>query len=587
MKIDFDFSDPVSLLNLCKKRLAGFSIARLVVFILLLVVVVIGVSDRSSVALLFFPLSFLFIYLIKAFNGEKDKQRFLEAILVMKSDRELRKKRDLSSFEEGDEFLDKTHPFASDLDLFGMHSLFQLINHTVSAGAKKQLADWLLSATNVSLSDKRRAAIQELAGKGRFLEEFEGIGKAFLREEKSKASFYSWLATPDAWRSWYWVPAAVGPVLGIVLLIGVLFGWIRFEFLSLFILVGVFFLSFVFKPLLSAMKAMPNEGDLKTYKLWCLVMESQSFEDPYLKTLHKPLVDTNFEASIALNALEARTFLIQNRSNLMYLIFNLLFWVDFLVLARIERWRKTYGKHMQVWERTFEEWQVLVSLASFEREEQVSCDFRWQADLTLDVENIRHPLISPQTCVSNDFQLGKDIKLGLLTGSNMSGKTTFMRTLGINQVMANIGLSPMASKYHSGPFFLYTSMRNTDNLGESVSSFYAELSRIKGLLTLTEAGTPVFFLLDEILKGTNTSDRIMGSEALIRQLLATPAKGIISTHDIELSELAAKIPELANYSFHHDIHDNEISFDYKIKSGPCPNFNAHKLMELMGIRFSR
>ena len=161
-----------------------------------------------------------------------------------------------------------------------------------------------------------------------------------------------------------------------------------------------------------------------------------------------------------------------------------------------------------------------------------------------------------------------------------------MRTLGINHVMANIGLSPMASKYHSGPFLLYTSMRNTDNLGESVSSFYAELSRIKGLLTLTEAGTPVFFLLDEILKGTNTSDRIMGSEALIRQLLDTPAKGIISTHDIELSELAETIPALSNFSFHHDIRDNEISFDYKIKNGPCPNFNAHKLMELMGIRFS-
>lgn len=585
MKIDFDFSDPVLLLNLCKKRLAGLSIARLIVFILLLVVVVIGVSESSPLALLFFPMSLFFIYLIKRFNGEKDKQQFLEAIVVLKEDRVLRENRELTSFEEGGEFLNKTHPFASDLDLFGPHSLFQLINHTVSVGAKKLLANWLLSGTDVSVSDKRRSAIRELVGKDQFLEEFEGIGKAFLKEEKSKSSFYSWLATPDAWRNWYWIPAVIGPILGLVLLMGVLFGWIRFEFLSIFILVGVFFLSFVFKPLLAAMKAMPNEGDLKTYRSWAMVMESQSFEDPYLKTLHRPLVDTGFEASIALKALESQTFLIQNRANLMYLIFNLLFWIDFLALFRIELWRKKYGSKMQVWESTFNDWEVLISLASFEREENVNCDFRWHAQLTVEVESLRHPLIQSQACVRNDFQLDKDLKLGLLTGSNMSGKTTFMRTLGINHVIANIGLSPMASKYHSGPFLLYTSMRNTDNLGESVSSFYAELSRIKGLLTLTESGTPVFFLLDEILKGTNTSDRIMGSEALIRQLLATPAKGIISTHDIELSELASSIPELTNFSFHHDIQDNEISFDYKIKSGPCPNFNAHKLMELMGIRF--
>lgn len=585
MKIDFDFSDPVLLLNLCKKRLAGLSVARLIVFVLLLAVVVIGVSDGSPVALLFFPMSLFFIYLIKKFNGEKDKQQFLEAILVIKENRKLRKNRELNSFEDGSEFLEKTHPFAGDLDLFGPHSLFQLINHTVSAGARKLLANWLLSGTDVSVSDKRRTAIRELVGKGRLLEEFEGIGRAFLKEEKSKSSFYSWLSTPNAWRNWYWIPAVIGPVFGLILLTGVLFGWIRFEFLSMFILVGVFLLSFVFKPLLSAMKAMPNEGDLKTYRSWALVMERQSFEDSYLKTLHKPLLDTGFEASIALDALESQTFLIQNRANLMYLIFNLLFWIDFLVLFRIERWRKKYGSKMQVWERTFDEWEVVISLASFEREESVTCDFQWHADLTIEVENLRHPLIQPQTCVSNDFQLDNTLKIGLLTGSNMSGKTTFMRTLGINHVMANIGLSPMATKYYSGPFLLYTSMRNTDNLGESVSSFYAELSRIKGLLTLTESGIPVFFLLDEILKGTNTSDRIMGSEALIRQLLATPAKGIISTHDIELSELAASIPELTNFSFHHDIQDNEISFDYKIKNGPCPNFNAHKLMELMGIRF--
>ncbi|MEX0883542.1 MAG: DNA mismatch repair protein, partial [Cyclobacteriaceae bacterium] len=172
----------------------------------------------------------------------------------------------------------------------------------------------------------------------------------------------------------------------------------------------------------------------------------------------------------------------------------------------------------------------------------------------------------------------------LLTGSNMSGKTTFMRTIGTNMVLAGMGLSPMATYFSIGEFQLYTSMRNTDSLGESVSSFYAELARIKGLLDNADTDKPIFYLLDEILKGTNTADRILGSEALIRQLIQSSSKGFISTHDIELSDLETKMEELVNYSFHHDIKDEEIVFDYKIKRGPCPNFNAQKLMELMGIK---
>lgn len=169
----------------------------------------------------------------------------------------------------------------------------------------------------------------------------------------------------------------------------------------------------------------------------------------------------------------------------------------------------------------------------------------------------------------------------------MSGKTTFMRTLGINWVLANQGLPVFATSFESYPFQLFTSMRNSDNLGESVSSFYAELARIKKILSESEQGTPVFFLMDEILKGTNTTDRIMGSEALIRQLAATVAKGIISTHDIELSALEKAHAYLRNYSFHSDIQEDTIQFDYTIKSGPCPSFNAQKLMQLMGIKIQK
>jgi DNA mismatch repair ATPase MutS len=277
--------------------------------------------------------------------------------------------------------------------------------------------------------------------------------------------------------------------------------------------------------------------------------------------------------------------MIQNRVNLMFVIFNLVFWIDFFLLWRVEIWRKKFGNNIAAWEEVFDTWQVLVSLGAFTYEEKSYCIPTWSKERIIEATNLKHPLIAKEKAVGNDFSLAENSKTILLTGSNMSGKTTFMRTLGINMVMANVGLSPMAESFILGPFQLFTSMRNADNLGESVSSFYAELARIKQLLSKAEAGENVYFLLDEILKGTNTADRIMGSEALIRQLAASNCKGIISTHDIELSQLESSFAFLVNKSFHSEIMDDKIHFDYKLKPGPCPSFNAHKLMELMGIKF--
>jgi ABC-type multidrug transport system fused ATPase/permease subunit len=586
MLIDFDTTHPEKELEGVKAKLTALSLTRLIVFLALGAVVIVGISEMRWLLSLFFPLSFLFIYLIIRFNRQKDKQAFLETVLQIRADKEKRLARELSSFDAGDKFRDKNHPFANDLDLFGDHSLFQLINHTVNEGGKAKLAQWMLAGSNPSTAQERYAAITELSGKEDFLLNFEALGKAFWKKEKSKAAFYQWLKAPALWKSWYIVPAVLGPVAGISLLAGTLFAGLPVSLISLLILLGMFFLSFVFVPLMQVSKQMPDEGDLKTLTAWARQLEGVHFENEHLKELQKPVIDGEYKASEALKALEQQSFMVQSRINLMYLIFNMLFWVDFAVLMRLEKWKKQYASHIQQWDDLFNEWQALVSLAAFTADEKLSCEMTWTDSLTLEAEDVKHPLIPKSTCVGNDFSLLKEKQIVLLTGSNMSGKTTFMRTLGINIVLANLGLNPCAKTFVLGPFQLFTSMRNTDNLGENVSSFYAELARIRELLVRAEAGVPIFFLLDEILKGTNTTDRIMGSEALIRQLISSQSKGIISTHDIELSELSTRIPSLTNASFHSEIKENEILFDYKIKTGPCPSFNAYKLMELMGIRFA-
>lgn len=585
MHIDFDTTSPKKELEGVKRYITTLSLARLVVFLLLGAVVLVGLAEIRWLLSLFFPLSAIFIYLIVRFNSQKDKQAFLEAVLQINADRENRLARELSSFDGGEQFRDKKHPFANDLDLFGDHSLFQLINHTVNEGGKTQLAQWMLSEGSPEVAKKRYRAINELVQNKSFLLNFEALGKAFWKEEKSKTLFYQWLRAPSIWKSWYIVPAVLGPVGGILILTAVIFGNFPPSLLSLFILIGMFFLGWVFRPLLQVAQIMPDEGDLKTLTAWARQLENIDFKNEYLKELQQPVSNGNYKASEALKTLEQHSFMVQNRGNLMYLIFNLLFWVDFPVLMRLEKWKKQYSQQIQQWDGLFNEWQALVSLAAFTADERLSCEMSWSSELNLEAKNIKHPLIHKDLCVGNDFGLKDSSQVVLLTGSNMSGKTTFMRTIGINMVLAYLGLNPFAEKFSVGPFLLFTSMRNTDNLGENVSSFYAELARIRELLLRSEKGNPVFFLLDEILKGTNTTDRIMGSEALIRQLISGKGKGIISTHDIELSELSKTIPSLVNASFHSEIRENEILFDYKLKHGPCPSFNAHKLMELMGIRF--
>lgn len=586
MHIKFDPGSPKKELNSVRQKAASISIARLIVFLLLGALIIVGISELRWLLAFFFPISFLFIYLIILFNREKDKEAFLLAVVQIEEDKEKRKERNLSSFDQGSEFLNKKHSFSNDLDLFGEHSLFQLINHTVSVGGRSHLSKWMLAETSVPLAQKRYPAVEELSSKSNFLLYFEAYGKAFLKEEKSKGKFFHWLTTTSIWKSWYIIPSIAGPLVGILLLGLVLFGYISASFLSLFILIGMVLLGQIFKPLIHIAQLMPNSGDLKTMTAWAMQLEEENFSNEYLNKLKNQVSNGEYKASEALKSLEQQTFMVQNRTNMMYLIFNLLFWIDFPVLMRLEKWKSKYGVQIQYWEEVFNEWQTLVSLAAFTADEKLECDTSWSSELTMEVKDIKHPLIAPNSCVGNDFSLSNNNNTVLLTGSNMSGKTTFMRTLGINIVLAKLGLNPMAKKFHIGPFMLFTSMRNTDNLGENVSSFYAELARIRELLLQAEAGSPIFFLLDEILKGTNTTDRIMGSEALIRQLSQSNCKGIISTHDIELSELENRLPSLLNHSFHSEIRENEILFDYKIKSGPCPSFNAHKLMELMGIKFN-
>lgn len=583
---EFDFSSEqlAEKLGKLKSKTASLSILRIFSFLGLIGFFVLSLSESPIWFILFFGTVASFVYLISSYNQLKDQEAIYSSLEKMDANRQLRNSRNLKSFDTGLEFQSKSHPFSNDLDLFGDHSLFQLLNHTVSQEGKNKLASLLNSDFELKKAAAFREAIDELSTKPDFLQAMESIGTSFYRDEKSIHSWINWLKTNEEEKSWIKLFAVLGPIGGIILMVLANLGIIPTGFYGIWVLVGMSFLAVVFRSLKRAGDEIPSRNQLKTYRYWMVELEKQEFQSELLQNVTPGFSNGNSKPSLLLEELDRLGLWIQNRINILYIPINLFFWTDLLLYIRLIKWKKNHGKLVSEFPEQLAFWEMLISLGTFQYE------LGGKGEIITVEKGIRgleiaHPLLKPEIAVSNDFSQDSSTSIILLTGSNMSGKTTFMRTLGINCVLVNLGLRPFAAQFGFGNFQLYTSMRNTDNLGESVSSFYAELSRIKLVIDRIEAGEEIFFLLDEILKGTNTEDRIAGSEALIRQVVDTKALGIISTHDIELAELENRISKVKNFSFHSEIHDQSIDFDYKLKEGACPSFNAHKLMELMGIRF--
>lgn len=584
---DFDSVDLNSKLTEVGKKTTTLSILRLLVFFGMGVLLVLGITEHGLWMIAFLLTVIIFIFLIRRYNFQKEQEAIYRALQELGKRKKLRDSRQLSSLDSGEEFLDKAHPFCNDLDLFGGHSLFQLLNHTVSKGGRNRLAEAMKTKIDLEAGKNRRSGVDELSQKPLFLQSMEAVGLAFYEGEKESLEWESWLKSPEDAKRWIIFPAYLGPIGGILICGLAWSGLISTGFIGVWVLMGMLFLGFVFKPLKIAGEKIPARATLKAYLNWLLLLEKESFQTDFLKKHQAVFLAKQQSATSHLEELDSLGLWIQNRWNILYIPINLIFWTDLLLFKKLFSWKSKFGEAVAGYPSQLEIWEMLISLGAFESELGGRGEVVKPDKQGLKAEELWHPLLRPEVAVANSFELTGQSRLVLLTGANMSGKTTFMRTLGINCVLVNLGLRPFAKSFGFHQMQLYTSMRNTDNLGESVSSFYAELSRIKSLIDRLENGEAIFFLLDEILKGTNTEDRIAGSEALIRQLKDTKAQGIISTHDIELAGLEEKIDYVKNYSFHSEIHDQSIDFDYKIKSGPCPSFNAHKLMELMGIRFDK
>lgn len=574
-------------------RVRTLSLFRVITFLALIGNLVALYNSGFDIIYLIALLVLLILFVILIVNHKKnDYQLQLHKELVAINQEEIaRLQLNLDGLYAGKEFEDDYHPYSQDLDIFGDHSLFQLINRSPMQAARALLASWMKSKSDVSEIVGRQNAAKELQQKLDWAQNITAMARVIVNKKKFKKesneleSLYEWAKEPEKSKN-----ITALRILGVVLsginlsLLGLMmFSNMPYQFFVLSFLINVLFLGITFKRCKELGEQL-NQSHLiiRTYLKLIESIESETFESSQLQKLKGDL--NNGQASAAIKSLDQLAFRFSSRISMFYGLLAPVFMLDYHLLAQAVKWKNTERTNIRKWFEAVDEMNALISIAgyNFLLPDDIFPVFTDQ-QFTLKGTSIGHPLIDRQKRVTNDFDSSRKGEVIIITGSNMSGKSTFERTLGINIVLAQLGARVCAATFEIHPMDIFTSMRTKDNLEESTSSFYAELKRLRNLLDHVETNPVTFYVIDEVLKGTNSEDRHKGAVSLAKQLSKKNCFGLISTHDLSLSQLADEDDLMVNYSFNSEIENDKIIFDYKLTPGPCKSFNASKLMENMGI----
>ena len=583
------------------------STLRLVAFVLSLALIFFLANERMLASLFFVvPLCGIgFGVLINRFNKLSFEKKLVNSLKKINQDELSRLENKLSDFSTGQEFIDRNHDYISDFDVFGPHSLFQLLNRTTTKPAAAMLAKWLSEPAHDAMILSRQNAIRELIPKVEWRQSFQASGMQFTTEKSDYTKLISWIEKPVKLLEKQWTYLAIAFLLSIssTLAVGYFVSGLIYhqeDFSPVFVIplgISLFINSRFLKRIKPfAEEIIENTQDnikiLGGYESLITTIESEKFNFDQLDDLQSVFTQNNYSAASQIKKLKRILEIFQQKGtkrsigkNDFYTIFNILWLFDVYLILLTEKWKIKNSPFLKSWISSISEFEVLSSLAGFSYSNP-SFIFPEMASApyTIHFEMLGHPLLNPERRICNDFDLKNRGEIAMITGSNMAGKSTFLRTLGVNLVLALMGAPCCARAAKISNMKIFTSMRTQDNLEEGVSSFYAELKRIEQLLKLIENGEPIFFLLDEMFKGTNSQDRYKGGASLIRQLSELNAFGIISTHDLDLAKITAKHMTISNYSFNSEIQEGEIIFNYKLTNGICTDFNASELMKKSGIK---
>ncbi|UII22441.1 MutS-related protein [Fulvivirga ligni] len=573
-----------------EKHHALVSVIRVSLFLLTLVLIVWFANVRLAEGILgtivFFGVAFVVI--VKYHNRVKAKRDRAAALSLINHNEIKRLDFDFSGINGGEEFIQKPHPYVQDLDIFGRHSVYQLLNRCETPSGREALAKWLKHPADSQAIKRRQEAAQELTNDLEWRQNFQAAGMSEGKSESKIKTLLSWINEPNQVidKPWPKVLMYALPVVALSALMAVIF----FDASIYFIFGAMLVNGIVLKRFTGYIKNITEKTEagisvLGSYGVMIGLIENKAFQSDYLQELKMVFEHKETKASDSILKLKSILDYLQSRANAFYLILNTFLLLDLHLVIAAEKWKRNQKADVNHWFENIGDYEALSSIAAFA---YAHPSYHFPAiegdDYKLEAQEIGHPLILPQERISNDFHMDGKGSINIITGSNMSGKSTFLRTIGVNLVLALAGSPVCARQMKTSILQIFTSMRTEDDLQSHTSSFYAELKRLRYLLDiLEEDGLPVLFMLDEILKGTNSIDRHKGSSGLVRQLSDKNAMGFVSTHDLDLGELENQLPKVKNYSFNSVINGDKIVFKYKLEEGICRSFNASKLMQNIGI----
>ena len=500
---------------------------------------------------------------------------------------------DWEGMDDGEEFFKLPHPYLNDLDIFGKASIYQYTSRAATAMGKRTLANWLTKAADKKTVESRQTAVAELKDKLDWRQDLQAKAMYVEDSEQDISAVSAWLKRDFFIINNNILKTAIY-ALPLTMLLALILYFLGFVAGSVPLIIWFLNLAMIKYTNLEVTEMIDltakRAKQIQIYQEIVASVEEKTWQSEKMNELQKILTKGEGSAAENIRQLAALSANLNIRTNaLAYLLFNTFFLWELYYCMQLENWKQKLQNDLDKWFQVIGETEALSSLAclyhnnddwtfpSLQNENEGFC---------LAATAVGHPLLKAKTRVCNNVEIDRNEKIMLITGSNMAGKSTFLRTLGVNMVLALAGSVVCAKKMHTSVVTVYSSMRTIDSLQDSESSFYAELKRLKNIIDAVEnKNEKVFFLLDEILKGTNSNDRTSGSIALIHQLLRHKGVGIVATHDLALCDLAEKSNgNIENWCFEVAIKNDNMIFDYTIKEGVCQSMNATLLMQKMGIR---
>jgi hypothetical protein len=564
---------------------------RLGTFLLMIFLPLIFIANNPLLSLaVFIALLTTFLFLVKRFINSEKQANYYSCLVKLNLDEIERQRGNMNSFDEGNGFSDASHQYSLDLDIFGPDSLFQYINRCTTTGGKAMLSGMLLEPAEKSEEIcRRQKAYAELSDNPDLCQNFIAKGMMHKENDGDWEALKEFINSPSRFtRNLFLVTVSkLLPVLSVGLAVLAVAGLLPFYpvIVIFFIQLGITGMHVRHINEIHA-KVTRRLDSLRKYGDLLYLIQAASFGAPLLKSLQRYLKTNGQPPSVHIRNLSGIVDALDNRLNFVAVIFlNGLFMWDVNCVLRLEKWNRTHRKQVPVWLDSISRMEAYISFSVFTFNNPSFVFPRPTSEgPVLYAVKLGHPLIYESERVCNNFSVDRDGSFIIITGANMAGKSTFLRTAGVAMVLAMAGAPVCAELFHFRIMEVYTSMRTSDSLSRNESYFYAELKRLKDLIDRLENGKKVFVILDEILKGTNSTDKQRGSIALIQKMISLGATGIVATHDLSLTSLDKVFPErIKNKCFEVEIEGEQIRFDYLLRDGITRKMNALILMKQMGL----